>query len=53
MARTPLPPAPAPEKGWRRRLAIPNLLAPAVAPLRLQSIRCTPDAVTVKIIFDE
>jgi RNA polymerase sigma-70 factor (ECF subfamily) len=30
MARPPLPPAPGPEKGWRRRLAVPSLLAPAL-----------------------
>jgi hypothetical protein len=30
MASSPSPPAPAPEKGWRRRLAIPNLLAPTL-----------------------
>jgi hypothetical protein len=27
MASSPLPPAPEPEKGWRRRLAVPSLLA--------------------------
>src|SRR6266540_5245774 len=30
MASTPQPPSPAPDKGWRRRIAIPNLLAPAL-----------------------
>jgi hypothetical protein len=30
MASSPLPPAPEPEKGWRRRLAIPSLLAPTL-----------------------
>ena len=30
MASSPLPPAPAPEKAWRRRPAIPSLLAPAL-----------------------
>jgi hypothetical protein len=30
MASSPLPPAPRPEKGWRRRLSIPSLLAPTL-----------------------
>jgi len=30
MERTPPPPAPAPDKGWRRRLAVPSLLAPTL-----------------------
>jgi hypothetical protein len=30
MASALLPPAPEPEKGWRRRLAVPSLLAPTL-----------------------
>ena len=30
MASSPLSPAPEPEKGWRRRLAVPSLLAPTI-----------------------